>query len=613
MKKRKLCVFIIVICSFFVSLLLEIVLINHELLFKKSDKNPLIIEKYNIEKKNNYYVTTSKDSYLVIKTNINYINRIRFNYKYDKNFLWDYSYIENNEEKTQNELSSYIINTAIKKVDKNINIIKIHFNNKNIRINNIEIDNSIFIYWYRVLALTLLLSLLGILLLFYKEIKKVKKHTVFLFVSFVLGMSFIFITPKTVYISFDDQIHFSHSLNPFRKSEIKYSYAEELTEKGTFTREPIYFEAKEEKIEYYKYLNNIHRKTKNRVVQVSNERSFYGNIVYLPFYLGYKLSNCLNLNFITCFVIGKVFNLFLYSFLFYLAIKYSKYGKKVLFMIGLIPQCLFFATQYSYDSTIIAGLILATVCFINLISEERINKKYLLVFIFSVIWASLPKALYCPFMFLLLFIPNKKFDSKKQAIIFKSLIVLLTILILITFVLPAATGAMTADERGDNASVSGQISYVMSNPTTFAKTIMLFTLETGWENFLGSKNFLYLPYLVNVKYFLFMYHIYLFALMYYIFNSNVSKSFNKKYRILFLLEIVAIWLLFCVALYLKFTKVGLNTISGIHPRYMLPLFAAMSFLFIYKDKEIQSNDYLYVGIPIVYIFLIVLYLSVKVV
>ena len=39
-------------------------------------------------------------------------------------------------------------------------------------------------------------------------------------------------------------------------------------------------------------------------------------------------------------------------------------------------------------------------------------------FIISVVFACLPKAIYCPILLLLLFIPNNRFDSKKQAITF---------------------------------------------------------------------------------------------------------------------------------------------------------------------------------------------------
>lgn len=613
MKKKILNISLVILLSFLASLAFEIIIVNHEVLTKKSDKEPLILEKKDIKEKDGYFITTSDESYIVFKTKEKYINKIKFDYKCNNTFNWLLSYDNiNGKEKKILQSSSNITNKSIKKVDKNINKVKLSFFNKNIKIKNVEMDNSIFIYWSRVISLTIILSIIGVLFLYRKSLKSIKIQNLFLILSLLLGFAFVMITPKTLNTSFDDQIHFAHSLNPFKKSVMKFSHSEELTAQGYFLNNSSLFETKEEKIEYYRAMNRIHRETKGRISQVSNERSLYGNIVYLPFYIGYKTANLLNMSFTTCFIMGKIFNLLFYSLLFYLAIKYAKYGKKVIFLIGMIPQCLFYATQYSYDSTIIAGMTLASVCFINLISEERIDKKYIIIFILSVIWASLPKALYCPFLLLLLFIPNKKFDNKKQAILFKILIIILTILVLSTFVLPTATGEMTADDRGDNASVSGQISYILGHPFDYIKTLVLFTVKTGWKNTFGPKNFGYLPYIVSLNYFSFMYYIYLATFLYYSFTSKATKELNIKYRILLILEIVCIWILFCTALYIKFTKVGSNSISGIQPRYMLPLYASMFYLFMSKKSKKDNNYYLYIIVPVLYISLIILYLSIKV-
>ncbi|MBO5530360.1 MAG: DUF2142 domain-containing protein [Bacilli bacterium] len=613
MKKKITYLLIFIILSFLSSLFIEIVIVNNEVLFQQSEKKPEIIETSGMINENGYYVTTTENSYIRIRIKKKYINKIKFNYRYNENFNWICSYIKNNKEVKINKSSSYITGTAVKKVNDKTEDLKLSFNNKNIKIRNIEIDNHIYIYWNRVLTLFLVLCIVSFLIIFNKKINSFKTQNLFLFLSILFGILFVLVTPKHVYTSFDDQIHFSHSLNPFKREVMKYSYTEEIVEHGAFINKTTFFETKEEKNIFYRALNKIHKKTKNRYVQVVNDRSFYGNLVYLPFFLGYKISNMINLNFTTCFMMGKIFNLILYSFIFYLAIKYAKYGKKMVFMVAMIPECLFFATQYSYDSTIIAGLSLATVCFINIMSEEKINKKYVMIFIISTLWASLPKALYCPFLLLLLFIPNNKFNDKRQAIIFKLLIIFLTILILSTFVLPVASGQMTADERGDNASVSGQIDYIINNPISFIKTIIIFTFKNAWDKMLGYKNFVHIPYLVTTNIFKYTYYFYLIPLIYYSLASNISIKIDKKIKSLLLLEIIGIWLLFCVALYLKFTKVGLNTISGIVPRYMLPTFVAFFYLFMKPDRKKETNNYLYIIIPITYLSLILLYLSIKVI
>ena len=351
MKKRLICILSILLFSFIISLLFEVLVINNKVLNKKSISNPVIVDTSNIEEKDGKYYTTSKNAYIVVKVD-SYINKIEFDYNVAHDFLWHYSYIENSNEIKVDCPSTYLINKAVRKVDRNLKEIKIIFNDDHLEISNIRINNDIYIYWLRIIAFTIIISTIILLFIYRKEIKKLETHILFVILSLVFGLTMILIFPKNVYTSFDDQIHFSHMLNPFRSEKINYSYAEQIVELNDITKKEEFFATTEEKLEYYRKLNIIHKETKDRVVEISNNRSLYGNLVYIPFYVGYRLSNALNLSFTKCFIIGKIFNLFLYSFLFYLAIKHAKYGKKVIFMIGLIPECLLLATQYSYDSTI---------------------------------------------------------------------------------------------------------------------------------------------------------------------------------------------------------------------------------------------------------------------
>lgn len=612
MKKTSIYIICTLIISFVASLLFEIFVINNEVLGKKSEINPIILESVNMVETNKSY-KTGEDSYIVVKSSNNYINKITFDYKTEKSFGWDYTYEDNGNEVRIQCLSSSIMDKAIKKVDKNINKITLHFYDENIKISNIKINNDIFIYWYRVIAATIILSMIVLFFIFRKKIITFKIHNLFLMTIILLGLLYTIVLPKTVYTVFDDQIHYDHVLNPFKSNNINYSVAEQIIVEGSEYRDANFFPTKEEKLEFYKALNRLHKETNDRKIETYNNRDFYGNLVYLPFYVGYKLSNTMNLNFTTCFMVGKLFNLLLYSLLFYIAVRIAKYGKKIVYLIGLIPVCLFYSTQYSYDSTIIAGLVLATVCFINIITSDKINKKEVLLFILATLWASLPKALYCVFLLLLLFIPNKKFNNKKQAYIFKLLLLILTMLVLATFVLPTVNGQMTADERGGDTSVGGQMDYIFSNPIEFSKTIIKFTIESSYSHTLGYKNFAYMPYVVSGNVLYIVYGLYLITLLYYTFKSYLPKI-RFGYKFLLILETVGIWLLFCAALYIKFTLVGSKTISGVQPRYMLPLFMAIFYVLMFrKNKEDKNNSYLYIIMPIICSGILLLYLSIKIV
>ena len=360
---------------------------------------------------------------------------------------------------------------------------------------------------------------------------------------------------------------------------------------GINIREKSFFSTEEEMQELYNYLNKMHRISKDRSMLSGNISNVYKKISYLPFSIGYKISNLLNLKFTTCIFISKFFNLLLYSILFYLAIKYAKYCKRIIFLIGLFPTNIFYASQFSCDPTITAGLTLATTMFMNIITDDKLNKKYLIIFLLSVIWASLPKAIYCPLLLLLLFIPNNKFDNNKQAYMFKSLIIFITVLLLITFVIPAASGSAGGDVRGGNTSVSGQLSFIIHNPLNYMKVLLSFAFHNLLKMFVGSSNFVSFAYLAPANKTRIFGYIYLLFFIYTVLTSEKPK-YNSKYNILIILEIVAIWLLICTALYLSYTPVGESSINGVQSRYFIPIMLLSSILFIF-NKNKKEKVYLF--------------------
>lgn len=616
MKKSKV-VFIVttIIVSFFLSFLFEYLIINKSVLGKKSINNLKVIETKNVEHRDNKYITTSKNAYFIIDTKNSYINNLEFNYKSKKGFDWKVSYVKNNEEMTYYFSSSPYLKTAIKKINSTVDQVKVEINSKNVEISNFSIDNNVYIYWERVLVITLILSLLIVLYKYRNYFTKNIEKTFFI-CGFIIGFSFIILTPKLVYNSYDDQIHFKNTIRLFQKEKYTLSYAEQIVIEGIDVRDNNnYYTTEIEKKELYSYLNKIHRKTKYRTVENEKITNIYSKIIYIPFWIGYKISNCLNFNFITSMIISKLFNLFTYILLITFAIKNAKYGKKIIFSVGMFPTSLFLASQFSYDPTIIASIIFATALFVNIITDDKLNKKALLGFIILVVWACLPKAIYCPLLLLLLFINNDRFDNKKQALIFKILVIVLTALISVTFIIPATTGALSGDSRGGDTSVSGQIKFILSNPISYAKNLIKYTYFHFFENFLGSGNMINFAYTVNNDLLIPLYGVYLVFICFVLFTSKSPNiKFNKLFRLLFMIELIGIWILICTALYLSFTPVGSNSINGVQTRYFVPLLPMILYLLIPK-KNLKEDEitYVYYFVQIILALMVLGIISLKVI
>ena len=51
-----------------------------------------------------------------------------------------------------------------------------------------------------------------------------------------------------------------------------------------------------------------------------------------------------------------------------------------------------------------------------MLEKEKIDKKSIIIFILLTVWASLPKAVYAPYLLLLLFIPKENLIIKNNVI-----------------------------------------------------------------------------------------------------------------------------------------------------------------------------------------------------
>ena len=581
---------------------------NFKNLTKKSDSFPEIVDLDVKDVQGNNYLVT-KDSYIVIKNKTGYINFLKLNYKSSNPFSWGIITNNGTVEKIYKS-DSKNINTAIKKVGTKDSTIKIKFYD-DATISNISIDNDIHIYWERFFSI-LFTSMLLISIIKKRSFFLANLDKLFLMSIICIGISFILLTPKAVYVSYDDQIHFKNSLNIFQKDEYRLSYAEQLILDDSSVKDNKVYTTILEKKEVYKYLNKIHKESKDRFINSNDKGNLYTRFIYLPFTIGYRIADFINLSFTSCLFVAKLFNMLVYAFLMYLAIKLAKYGKKILFVFALFPSNLYLATHFSYDPGIIASLTLASVLFINIITSDKINKRYLIGFMLLVIWACLPKAIYCPLLLLPLFISNKKYDSKKQAIMFKLMLVFITFLLLLTFVFPAVSGSMAGDNRGGNTSVYEQLQFIMHRPINYVKTFALYTYYNLTDYLLGLYSFVDMRYILEDSIYFPLYFVLLLNWIYTILTSK-TPNLNKNNKVIIFLESAAIWILIGTAFYLSFTPVGSGVILGVQNRYFLPILVLFSLLFIPKNNKVEKDSITNILIPILVLVVLLGILSINVI
>ncbi len=577
-------IFFCILLSIILAFLAEIFIFNYNSIFYKTYSEKAKIEKVkNAKEENNCFEVNDKEAIFSIKTKKDYINKISFDYETKNSFR--YSIKSKNKQRVYQ--SSELFNTATKKVKTTSKQIQLAIYGNNIKICNLKISNEFLLNEYRLIIFSLLTFLVLIIVTFRKYFKE-NLNTFALVSGLLIGISIILSTPVCLNTSADDEVHFKNSYILFENDKTKWSLSENYFD-FLVIGNANNFKTYEEIKMYNSYINNNFN-SKNTITRINNNRLTYNKIVYIPMALGLKISRIFNLKFTHMIYLSKVINLLFYLIIFYFALKNATKYKKIILYIGLLPTNLYLASQFSYDPTITAALLLAFVSFVKINESDKINKKYIIVFILSIIWASLIKVFYIPIILLLLTINKNKFDSIKQSKIFKFSIVLLTIVILSNLVLPVLLNEVTGDTRISGTSVSSQIKFILSNPFKYAYILLIMTIKNFFKLFFGYRALNELGYLFTFDSIIIktIYFINLIGFILTILSNNEKNEFDKKQKIISLLCVFTIWILICTALYLDWTPVGSNSISGVNARYFLPLLIYFIVPFTFYNKKIDK-------------------------
>lgn len=611
--KNKFKKLVIILLFLLLSFVLEIFVFNFKYFsLSSSDKG--------IFKLNNYDII-QKDDRVLIDVNIEnkYINKLIVNYttKEDIDINIKYNkYIEYNNvqefsfsDKLDNEVNQEItnINSKVKSLTLD------YANSDNLKINSIIIDNNFTINYLRIFFAFSVLCLIYFIYRFYKNgANNDLLYKYFILFGFIIGLNLIILQPSTTYYSWDDQIHFSNTLEIIG-GDIKWNVAESnMVAFSPIGRGSI--NSLEEQINQIHYLNG----GINDSGFTTSSSNFipYNKIVYIPMAIGYYFCKFVGLPFIICFKFGKFMNLIVYLLLMGYAIKLSNYGKRLLTVIGLIPTNIFLATQYSYDPTVTAGITLSLVCIFNLFfdKDSKVDFKTILIIIISMLIGTFPKAIYIPILLLLLFVPNNKFLSKKNSLYVKGGIVIICLLMLYTFVFPTVSSDNVAgDIRGGNTSVSEQLRLIIKYPIDYLNVLKNTALASFSDKTFNNDligNYSYINKISTNLYYLFFIFL-IFVGITDIEDNNLS--FLK--RVIILVFIVGIIILIWTALYLSFTPVGLNYINGVQARYFIPLLFPLILCFqtnrIKNEIDTKIYNCLVFGIPI-YVLIVSIYQTILV-
>ena len=417
-----------------------------------------------------------------------------------------------------------------------------------------------------------------------------KPEKLYLIIILCTSLLFSWSTGVSTY-SWDDGIHYRNTLilNDFDES-VEFSTAEsEQINTDRQNNETIIKNIYDREFELNYFSNDV-----AQIINVDKESiSFlYPKIAYLPSAIIMCLCDFFGLSFSATFVLSKMAIALCYSLITYFGMKKLITGKMLYAIIALLPTAVFLASNYSYDWWVNAFVLYAFATLAGIIQDDsrKISVLQALTIPLLVIVGSLPKLVYAPLAILCILIPKERFKTKRDTIIFRSVVLGIPIILAIALIIYLAINPNfissilgAGDTRGgSNVNSSAQLEYILSNPLSYLQSIITFLMPPIGHDAIGNtisgmlspgglkEVFTHYAYLgILPKYYC---AAIMALLLFTILTDKKREIFYKRGTWIFPLIIVTIILIAIIsALYLSFTGVGSHEIHGVQGRYLIPL------------------------------------------
>ena len=393
-------------------------------------------------------------------------------------------------------------------------------------------------------------------------------------VVFLVGTMYSFAFPMGSGISWDDQIHYESSLQISHLSDNNFLEADSLLINVVYSEDDNIIE---------KIFSGSTGDYENKVNELYDEGSKYEHtpasigmnmVAYLPEAIVLFFARGMGIKYTYVFALGRWAGVILFSVFLYFSLKKIKSGRLVFFMISMFPTTLFLMANYSYDPWGIALPMYAFADYIGILQDA--NRKMELkdiiriCLIFALGFAAKP--IYFFMILSVLFIDKNKLSCNLSKKKYQFIVIFTFVVVALSFIAPyLMTGAGGNDMRGGDGVDSGmQVAFILSHPLKYAIILMNF-LKYYWglaNATVSVSSFAYL----GVGGFSLQFIVFCIVVVFLDKKHGDAEitTFKRRVWTFIIAFISSCWV--ATALYVAYTPVGSETISGVQWRYLIPLF-----------------------------------------
>ncbi len=291
----------------------------------------------------------------------------------------------------------------------------------------------------------------------------------------------------------------------------------------------------------------------------------------------WRIGNAFGIPFSNCIFLADLANLLIYAVCMSAAVQICRTGRSLMLFLGLMPTPIFISAHLTYNATLMGFVALSFALYSKEYGEEApLNKSRATAMLFFAVTGILIKAVYFPLILCFMILPKYKFQSLRGKITYNAIILIASIAVLASFLLPLMFSPAGAnpytDPRGGATDANAQISSVMSHPYSYIAILFRQFALHFYDYHLGKEAWTYFAYGGYYQGWL------LFVVSTAIIGigllagsvEDAAKNVIPMKIGTFSFALIAEMLVYS-ALYVSFTPVGTTDIIGVQGYYMIPL------------------------------------------
>lgn len=300
--------------------------------------------------------------------------------------------------------------------------------------------------------------------------------------------------------------------------------------------------------------------------------------------LGMTIGRIVKMNFIQIYTLGRMFNLVMYIFLAWLAIKLTPVNKELMLIISIMPMTMHQAAQLSYD-TVVNGLslVLTAYVFKLLYDKMQIKVRDVVVLLTLLILLGPVKVIYFLLAMLILLIPGIQYRNLLDRLIKIGIIYAISLLSLFL----TRGGDVTRVAQHSGKIEKYNMYFALSEPMRFAKLIIFNSEENIWIMVKGMIGSSLSGFSLAIPEYLTMGFL---AVMILCAFSGQEKIIESKWQVIVIaaLEIIGYLLVMLVFAFAE-TQYGSEYIGGIQGRYLIPFLTPFMYMLCGRKISIKLN------------------------